>query len=68
MRFKWCGLLTLLLIAPASAFQAGAAKRDVTPSLDRPVFIAGFGNNRTATAIHDPIWVRCLTVSDGKRN
>ncbi|MCX7968459.1 MAG: hypothetical protein N3B10_08215 [Armatimonadetes bacterium] len=68
MKFKWCGLLTLLLVVPASAFQAGAAKRDITPSLDRPVFIAGFGNNRTATAIHDPIGVRCLTVSDVKRN
>lgn len=68
MRFEWCGLLTLLLIAPAAAFQAGAAKRDVTPSLDRTVFIAGFGHNRTATAVHDPIWVRCLAIGDGKTN
>lgn len=66
MKFEWCGLLTLLLIAPAAAFQAGAAKCDVTPSLDRTVFIAGFGHNRTATAVHDPIWVRCLAISDGK--
>mgnify|MGYP001773737476 CR=1 FL=1 len=68
MKFEWCGLLTLLLVAPAMAFQAGAAKRDVTPPLDRPVFIAGFGDNRTATGVHDPIWVRCLAISDGKTN
>jgi len=68
MRFEWCGLLTLLLVLPAAAFQAGSAKRDVTPTLDRPVFIAGFGNNRTATGVHDPIWVRCLAISDGKTN
>jgi len=66
MRFEW--VLVLLLAVPASAFQAGAAKRDVTPSLDRPVFIAGFGNNRTALGVHDPIWARCLVVSDGKTN
>ncbi len=63
---KWCWLLTIAFLAPAAAFQAGAAKRDVTPSLDRPVFIAGFGINRRATGVHDPIWVRCLTLSDGK--
>lgn len=61
-------LLVLLLVVPSWAFQAGAAKRDVTPSLDRPTFIAGFGNNRTATGIHDPIWARCLVISDGKTN
>ncbi len=62
---KWCWLLLAATIAPAAAFHAGASKRDVTPSLDRPVFIAGFGHNRTATGIHDPIWVRCLAISDG---
>jgi len=70
MGLKRCGLLTLafLFAAPVAAFQAGAAKRDVTPSLERPVFIAGFGHNRQATGVHDPIWVRCLAVSDGKTN
>jgi len=66
MRFEWA--LVLLLVTPTAAFQAGASKRDVTPTLDRPVFIAGFGNNRTATDVHDPIWARCLVVSDGKTN
>ncbi len=68
MKFEWCGLLTLLIVAPLAAFQAGASKKDITPSLDRPVFIAGFGNNRTATEIHDPIWVRCLAINDGETN
>ncbi len=68
MKFEWCGLLTLLTFAPLAAFQAGASKKDITPHLDRPVFIAGFGNNRTATDIHDPIGVRCLVINDGKTN
>lgn len=66
-KFSWCWLLAMVVVMPAAAFHAGAAKRDVTPSLDRPVFIAGFGNNRTALGIHDPIWVRCLALSDGKK-
>ncbi|MCS7263514.1 MAG: hypothetical protein NZ805_01625 [Armatimonadetes bacterium] len=66
MKVKLSLLAVLLLTVPASAFQAGASKRDVTPSLDRPVFIAGFGHNRIATSVHDPIWVRCLAISDGK--
>jgi hypothetical protein len=49
----------------AAVFEAGAAKRDLTPELDKPVFLAGFDHNRTAEAVHDPVWARCLAVSDG---
>lgn len=62
----WICFAVAMTLAKAVAFQAGAAKRDLTPSLDKPVFIAGFGNNRPAVGIHDPIWARCLSVSDGK--
>ena len=67
---RWIGSLGALVLAamvaaPAGAFEAGAAKRDLTPKTDKPVFIAGFGNNRTATGVHDPVWARCLAVSDG---
>lgn len=62
----WALVLAIVAIAPVSAFEAGAAKRDLTPKLDKPVFIAGFGNNRTATGVHDPVWARCLVINDGK--
>lgn len=47
-------------------FFAGFSKMDITPSLDRKVFLAGFGRNRTAEGVHDKLWVRCLSLSDGK--
>ncbi|MCS7223299.1 MAG: hypothetical protein NZ959_01880 [Armatimonadetes bacterium] len=55
----------VVLVNACFAFSAGSARRDLTPSLDGTVYIAGFGQNRTATAVHDPIWVRCLALSDG---
>jgi len=46
---------------------AGAGKQTITPDLQKhaPVYIAGFGNNRTATAIHDDLWARCIALSTG---
>lgn len=34
----------------------------VTPQLDRPVYLAGFDNDRRATDIHDDLWVRALAI------
>jgi len=45
---------------------AGFSKRDITPSLDRKVYLAGFGRNRVAEGVHDRLWVRCMALSDGK--
>jgi hypothetical protein len=44
---------------------AGSASIDITPTLDpeRPVYIAGFGGNRVAAEIRDPLWVRALVLS-----
>ncbi|MEM2792193.1 MAG: neutral/alkaline non-lysosomal ceramidase N-terminal domain-containing protein [Candidatus Bathyarchaeia archaeon] len=47
-------------------FLAGFSKEDITPSLDKKVFLAGFGRNRIAEGIHDRLWARCLSLSDGK--
>jgi hypothetical protein len=55
-----------LLALPASAeFRAGAARRPVTPDLTKhaPVYMAGFGQNRVATRIHDDLWARCLALA-----
>ena len=53
---------------PAAAeMRAGAAARTVTPDLVKhaPVYMAGFGNNRRATAIHDDLYARCLALQPG---
>jgi hypothetical protein len=47
--------------------QAGLAEKDITPELGtKPIYIAGFGKNRKATAIHDPLKVRAVVLADGK--
>lgn len=63
-------LLLLLWAGPAWAeFKAGAALRVITPDLKQfaPVYLAGFGQNRVATGIHDPLFVRCLAMATGTR-
>jgi hypothetical protein len=47
----------------------GFAEADVTPKLDpkKPVFMAGFGPNRAATKVHDPIMARAVVLSDGTK-
>jgi len=64
-------LLILLLAIAAPGFaqvRAGAAKSAITPELEgRKVYLAGFGHNRLATAVHDPLYVRCLAVEIGKK-
>ena len=47
--------------------RAGAAHADITPDLKKhgPVYMAGFGNNRVATAVHDHLYARCLVLSAG---
>jgi hypothetical protein len=59
--------IAALLIATAPAFaelRAGAAKRTITPDLEKyaPVYMAGFGHNRRAASIHDDLWARCLAI------
>jgi hypothetical protein len=41
----------------------GFGEADVTPALDKkPVYMAGFGKNRKATKIHDPIMARAIVL------
>jgi hypothetical protein len=44
--------------------RAGAARVGLTPDLKKygPVYMAGFGNNRAATGIHDNLYARCLAL------
>ncbi len=46
----------------------GQAEVDISPELGkRPVYLAGFGKNRKATAIHDPLMARAIVLADGSK-
>jgi hypothetical protein len=44
----------------------GYAQTIITPSIERPVYLAGFGKDRIAESIHDDLYARALALSDGK--
>ena len=57
--------LFLIMVAPlvsAQELRAGAAQSVITPDLagGRTVYLAGFGHDRAATAVHDDLYARCL--------
>lgn len=58
------GVVFALYTGDAYAFEAGAAKVELAPPLGAP--LNGYGNRmgRGATATHDPLWARCLYMSD----
>ena len=47
--------------------KVGYASGIITPSLDRPVYLAGFGQNRRAETVHDDLTVRAVAISDSSR-
>jgi hypothetical protein len=51
----------------AAELRAGFGAVDITPPLDgkRPVYIAGYGMNRKATGVHDPIMARAAVLQHG---
>jgi hypothetical protein len=60
-----------LFVAPAAHAEllAGFAEADITPKIseDKPVFIAGYGMNRRATGVHDPLVARCVVLASGQQ-
>lgn len=70
MRFllSLCAAGACALPAGAGEFTVGFGEADVTPDVGKdkkPVFLAGFGQNRRATAVHDPIMARAVVLADG---
>jgi hypothetical protein len=54
--------------ADDDSLQAGFAEADITPQVgDKPVYMAGFGNNRRAKGVHDPLKARALVLKHGGR-
>ena len=45
--------------------QVGYAQDVITPGLERPVFLAGFGQDRRAETVHDDLHVRALALEGG---
>lgn len=41
----------------------GYSQATITPTLDRPVYLAGFGRNRRAQSVHDDLSVRALALN-----
>src|SRR5437764_1064347 len=65
-------LLPLAARQPAAppSLEAGFASADLTPRVDpkaKPVWVAGFGPNRKATGVHDPIMARAVVLRAGKQ-
>ncbi|MFQ5514581.1 MAG: hypothetical protein ACE5FG_09075 [Myxococcota bacterium] len=55
----------------SGTLQAGTCLRKITPIVgvnhSAPIFMAGFGNDRQATGVHDDLWVRATVLDQGGR-
>lgn len=60
-------LLSLMFCSlPAYAFEAGAAKVEITAPVGTPMNGYGNRNARGSIGVHDPLWARCLYLDDGQ--
>jgi hypothetical protein len=46
--------------------QIGTAQDTITPRLERPVYLAGFGQDRKAESVHDDLYVQALALRQGE--
>jgi hypothetical protein len=55
--------------AADAALEVGFGEADITPKVGgkTPVYLAGFGNNRQATGVHDNLYARCIVLRHGKQ-
>jgi hypothetical protein len=55
--------------ADPGPLKAGFAVVDITPKLEagKPIWLAGKELNRAATGVHDPLYVRAVSLDDGQR-
>ncbi|MCA9148245.1 MAG: neutral/alkaline non-lysosomal ceramidase N-terminal domain-containing protein [Planctomycetales bacterium] len=66
----FCVCITCRLpFANANSLKVGFAQADITPDVqaEQPVWLAGYGWGRRATAVHDSIFVRTSVLDDGQR-
>src|SRR5215207_1006968 len=71
MRPFSCFVVLLLagsVFAADPTLSVGFGETDVSPTVGKtPVYIAGYGHNRLATKVHDPILARAVVLSDGTK-
>jgi hypothetical protein len=65
-------LTSTLLTSRAGAVEplkVGFATIDITPDVNgpNPVWIAGYGQNRRAIGVHDPLFARAVVFNDGRK-
>jgi hypothetical protein len=61
-----CATFACALPLSAGEFTVGFGEADLTPEVGKkPVYLAGFGQNRKATKVHDPITARAVVMADG---
>lgn len=61
-------LPSILQAQPTDALHAGFGEADVTPDpAKKPVWLAGFGKNRKATKVHDPLMARAIVIAHDKK-
>jgi hypothetical protein len=54
--------------ANQKSFVVGFAEADITPDVEKKtIYMAGFGQNRKATGVHDPLKARVVVLKDGKK-
>lgn len=51
---------------PASLLRVGFGRGLMTPTLARPVWLAGFAKGRRATDVHDALWAVAVVIDDGE--
>src|ERR1700688_2984490 len=52
----------------ARPLRVGFARVRINPDLSnpkRPIYVAGFGQNRKATSVHDDLWAIACVIDDG---
>ena len=55
--------------ASPGVLEVGFGETDITPKVDpegKPVYLAGFGHNRKATGVHDPLMARAVVLEHDK--
>ncbi|HPO12087.1 MAG TPA: neutral/alkaline non-lysosomal ceramidase N-terminal domain-containing protein [Candidatus Hydrogenedentes bacterium] len=62
----WVTLAFVLACSLAEAFEAGAAKVDITAPVGTPLNGYGDRMGRSSIAVHDPLWARALYLDDGQ--
>src|SRR5258707_188263 len=71
MRQTWMVVIVSFAVAGGSrltGLEVGFGEADISPKIgDRPVYMAGFGQNRKATKVHDPLFARAVVLKDGKK-